>query len=275
MGKITTQSLSEGSVVVRAPRRNLPPHVAMAKKAAVLAGIKRRYEKESLVGHMYGRLYVESFHSSLKSQRRWNCRCLCGKWIVARTGALRYGHVKSCGCLQRESVRKKNMNWDFDFTKQSTGMYTIWQGMIRRCTKPSCAGWKDYGGRGIKVCDRWAQSFENFYRDIGPRPAGMSLDRIDNNGNYEPRNCRWATVDQQINNRRSNRFVSFLGLRLTIAQWSYLIGAHQPTLRQRIETLPTRQAFFSAPRVWATRTHRAWPSPNKIRSLVLRFKKQL
>jgi hypothetical protein len=115
-----------------------------------------------------------------------------------------------------------------------TGTYHTWELMMQRCTNPRNRTWFRYGGRGIQVCERWHR-FIGFLADMGIRPPGMTLDRIDTNGNYEPGNCRWATQEVQQNNRRDNRYLSIDGVALTIAQWRRRSGLKRRTLRWRLD----------------------------------------
>src|SRR5690606_14083096 len=117
------------------------------------------------------------------------------------------------------------------FSKTPT--YKSWDSAKQRCTNPADDHWPDYGGRGIGMCARWLQSFENFLTDMGKRPDGTTLDRLDVNGDYSPENCRWATPIEQHNNKRINTFVEYDGKRQTIAQWSRETGIHPDTLRRR------------------------------------------
>lgn len=116
----------------------------------------------------------------------------------------------------------------------NTREYEAWGEMIRRCTKPTHRFYNHYGGRGIKVCDRWKNSFSAFYEDMGPRPVGMSLDRIDNDGNYEPGNVEWRTAKQQNNNTSRNRFITYEGKTMTISEWADHTGIKYVTLYRRI-----------------------------------------
>lgn len=123
-------------------------------------------------------------------QRLWLCVCDCGNETVTTCGMLRNGNTKSCGCLKRGPHGKSN-----------TRVHNCWTSMLQRCNNPRNPAYKWYGARGIQVCERW-HSFENFYADMGDQPEGLSIDRINNDGNYEPTNCRWATTSEQLSNRR-------------------------------------------------------------------------
>lgn len=115
-----------------------------------------------------------------------------------------------------------------------TPEYACWESMIQRCTDPNFEAYHNYGGRGIKVCERWRYSFENFLADMGPRPEGKTLDRIDDDGDYEPGNCRWATWIEQGNNRRTNKVLEYRGIRKTIAEWARETGLSYETIRSRL-----------------------------------------
>lgn len=153
------------------------------------------------VGQRFGRLIVESRAKNRRTSAAWNCVCDCGGRLVVLGTDLRNGHTQSCGCLRRETcgaVHFKHGNSSGVNGVSST--YHSWACMIQRCTNPTRMYWKYYGGRGIRVCDRWL-IFENFLADMGQRPKHLSLDRINPDGDYEPSNCRWATALQQRHNR--------------------------------------------------------------------------
>lgn len=150
-----------------------------------------------LTGQVFGRLTVIE-KCSTRGNTQYLCQCECGTERVVRLCSLISGCTKSCGCLAREMVSERNTTHGM----YGTPTYNSWNGMKDRCLNPNSNGYKDYGGRGITICDRWLESFENFYSDMGEKPKGLSIERIDNDGNYEPLNCMWATQEQQIQNRK-------------------------------------------------------------------------
>lgn len=150
-----------------------------------------------LTGRKFGRLKVVDQAETIKQKIHWNCMCSCGNKKAINGHSLRKGLSKSCGCLQVESRYKHGMS--------NTSEFKTWASMLFRCLNKSDRKYKHYGGRGIKVCDRWLCSFSNFYKDMGARPKNLSIDRINNEGDYEPSNCRWATYKQQNNNTRRNK----------------------------------------------------------------------
>lgn len=186
-----------------------------------------------LTGMRFGRLTVIAFHSlEPRWQKKWLCRCDCGKECTPTGGSLCSGHTASCGCLHSERRNASRTKHGKARRGQAKSVeYNVWSCMIGRCRNTKD---KRYGGRGIKVCERW-QSFEAFYQDMGDRPEGHTLDRIDVNGNYEPSNCRWATNEEQSSNKRNSVFIEAFGKRQTAAQWSAETGVKQATIRARLK----------------------------------------
>lgn len=186
-----------------------------------------------LVGQTFGRLTVRRAVGRTPCRRViWECLCSCGQTRkVTSTELLSEHGTQSCGCLHREKLSRRNTTHG----KSNTSEFKIWAGMRTRCSDPKHGSYPDYGGRGIRVCPEWDRSFETFYRDMGPRPSkGHSLDRINNDGNYEPGNCRWATTQEQAGNRRITVLLTVRGVTKPLVVFAREAGLNPMTVTSRL-----------------------------------------
>lgn len=186
-----------------------------------------------LKGKKFGRLTViERVNDRNKRGTFWKCVCECGNETTVNAGHLKDGHTQSCGCIQKEHMT----NTYKTHGKTNTKLYKVWRGIIDRTEYPSQRSYQHYGGRGIKMCEEW-KNFANFYdwSVTHGYEKGLSIDRIDANGNYEPSNCRWATYIEQENNRRNNRRLTYNGETHTLSEWSRITGIKYTTLRARMQ----------------------------------------
>ena len=185
-----------------------------------------------ITGQRYGRLVaikrIEKPSHIKNHSAWWLFRCDCGAEVKTNSNNVRSGRIKSRGCWKRERLTTHG--------KTHTKLFGTWSKMRERCTNSNRQDYKNYGGRGISVCEEWINDFQAFYdwAMSNGYADNLSIDRIDNNGNYEPLNCRWATAKEQANNRRSNVFLSFDGISFTLSQWSEKTGIPHDTLRRRL-----------------------------------------
>lgn len=194
-----------------------------------------------LTGVRVNRLTVLRRVENVGRQPAWLCQCDCGAPKRVLGTHLRAGDVIDCGCGR--SARQAKSRQTHGMTDSAE--FRTWSGMKSRCSNPNGKYWAMYGGRGIAVCDRWLESFENFYADMGPRPAGTTLDRIDNDKGYSPDNCRWATRKDQQNNRRANVIVTLDGVSKTLAQWAEYYGVPYPVVKDRRSKGVSGAALFA------------------------------
>lgn len=192
-------------------------------------------------GERFGRLVVIRQSENIGGRRAWHCQCDCGATCNVTGKALRQGGTKSCGCLHSDLVSArmkvqmlKHGHCRTDIRTGQTKTHRAWNAMLSRCRNKNVKNYKDYGGRGISVCERWLK-FENFLSDMGEAPSGLTLDRINVNGDYEPGNCRWADWKTQQLNRRNNHWITFGGRTMTITQWEKEAGFPQGKISQRMK----------------------------------------
>ncbi len=199
--------------------------------------------KLDLHGRRFGRLIVLEFshYDALSERSYWSCKCDCGNTTTVLRSSLRTGNTKSCGCLARTTMFKR------EHGMSRTPTYRSWEGMISRCYRKKDKSFDLYGGRGITVCDRW-MSFDNFFADMGTRTKKTTIDRIDVNGNYEPSNCRWATHSQQVNNRRNSVLYAFRGELLNANQLAKIGKLSSSSLVLRIKKFGNVEAAVFGPR---------------------------
>ena len=184
----------------------------------------------------------------------WECVCDCGVTKSVNTQALRRGRTLSCGCHRQRLATRHGMS--------ESRIYKAWHQMNRRCSNPKDAGWSWYGGRGIIVCERW-KKFENFYADMGDPSSGETLDRIDNDGNYEPGNCRWATLYEQSRNKRSNVMVTIGDRTQCLEDWSRESGIARDTLSARLKRGCPPDRLLDPPRQYRAQETLYWgPLPD-------------
>lgn len=191
--------------------------------------IKPRKSRKEWIGKRFGNVVVISRQGSDRSGSTWLCKCDCGLETIKNTSNLRAGKAcVKCGY-------KKTGDRSRTHGMSKTPIYKIWAGMIKRCEDRKSNRYYRYGGRGIAVCKRWRESFEGFLKDMGERPSlNHSIDRINNDGDYEPSNCRWANTKIQANNRSDNRFLTSNGKTQSVYEWSKETGINQARICDRL-----------------------------------------
>lgn len=187
-----------------------------------------------LTGQRFGRLtVVKRVENNKHGHAKWLCQCECGKHIIVCGYSLKNNNTKSCGCFKKISLYKKNYKHGHSCRKKTSKTYQVWEHMIRRCKNPNVKNYKNYGGRGIKVCEAWLK-FENFLQDMGERPEGLSIDRIDNDGNYYKENCKWSTRKEQNRNKRNNILITINGVTKCLVEWCEIFNLKYNMVKSRI-----------------------------------------
>ena len=190
----------------------------------------------NLLGQKFGRLVVVEKTAIRGSSGAvfWKCLCDCGNTKNVSSSCLKTSQTKSCGCYFIDVARKKGQAKKIH-GMTNTRLYRIWSNMKNRCYSETNKKYKNYGGRGIIVCDEWKNSFEQFYKDMGIPDENLTLDRIDVNGNYEPANCKWSTQKEQQNNRRNNLIIEYQSKKYTLQQICDLLGKNSDIVQQRLK----------------------------------------
>lgn len=187
-----------------------------------------------LSGRRFGRWIVLTPERSRLDRTYWFCRCDCGAERVVSTQTLRMGLSQSCGCLRPDVSSSCNRTHGASVGSKATKEYQAWTSAKQRCYSPRNKSFKDYGRRGITMCDRWRESASAFLADMGPCPPGYSLHRIDNDGPYSPDNCKWASKIEQMRNTSRNHYIDHAGERLTLQEWAQRIGQKPHTILKRL-----------------------------------------
>ncbi len=210
--------------------------------------------KNDLLNRKFGRLTpIKRISKNRRSY--WICNCDCGNQTIVRRDGLLSGRIVSCGWYNKEKAKKGDSHRKHG--KHGTRLYRIWQAMITRCYNQNQSEYKSYGGRGITVCDEWLHDFEAFYKwaIANGYDDSLTIDRIDNNGNYKPSNCRWATRKEQANNKSNNILLTYCGITKTVAEWS------------EIQKIPARVISWRIKHKWSVEKALETPKiSNKITS---------
>jgi hypothetical protein len=175
-----------------------------------------------------------SYSKNKKSNQFWLFKCDCGNKKISRLYDVKNGKINSCGCLHKKQLAERNKS-NSKHGYFGTPTYESWASIIERCCNLNSFNYQSYGAKGITMCQKWRESFEEFLKDMGERPEGFSIDRIDVYGNYEPDNCRWASAKTQANNRTNNRKINFNNQNLNLSEWSDITGIKPSTISKRID----------------------------------------
>lgn len=214
---------------------------------------KRAANAFDLIGKRFGRVQVIAQSENFVGNSGWVCFCDCGTWKKIRGVSLTKGITSSCGCLHRERTGEAMRT--HGLTKSVE--YRAWRHAKSRCYNPNVHNYSRYGGRGVKMCERWLNSFENFLADMGPRPSGNhSIDRFPKlDGDYEPGNCQWGTQEDQVDHKENRLRYTFKGRTMTLKAWAIEIGHPYKDLHKRIHfrKWSVEKAFTTPKKKWGGR----------------------
>lgn len=189
--------------------------------------------KIDLKGMKFGKLTVVGFYETKNKKSYWKCLCACGEFTIARSDMIKSGHTKSCGCLAQE-ISKKGNHRTHELSK--TKLYNVYHSMKARCYNKRNKDYPYYGGRGIEICKEWLDNFVAFYKWANENgyEKGKSIDRINNDGNYEPENCQWVDQKIQNNNTRQNHSIEINGIAKTLSEWCEQLNVPKSTVKYRV-----------------------------------------
>lgn len=207
-----------------------------------------------ITNNRYGRLTAICRAHYIGKGTRWKCKCDCGKEAIIALDSLRAGLTKSCGCIRIEIVRARSITHGNSVSGKITKELRAWSHMKGRCLNPNDHRYKDYGARGIKICDKWINNFEEFLSDMGKCPPDHSIERRNVNGNYEPSNCYWATTHVQARTRRDNIYVQYEGETMILKDYAARVGVPYRQLHLRYRT--RGEDLFTATRAMQQRTQK-------------------
>jgi hypothetical protein len=188
----------------------------------------------------FGKLLAVKRCTNMSGKTAWECKCDCGNITFVTTSNLTCNRIRSCGCLKIKQLLERSTTHN----QRHTVLYSVWRGLRQRCNNPKHASYHNYGGRGITVCEEWDKSFQAFYdwsyangystENQKDEKLKLTIDRIDNNGNYEPSNCRWVDRKTQTRNMRTTRFITFNGQNKSVSEWCEIYGIKLQTFNTRI-----------------------------------------
>lgn len=222
-----------------------------------------------LTGKKFGRLTVEKRSTNRYGRPAWNCKCECGKETIVSTSHLRSGHTQSCGCFHKEILKSTNLTHGHTAKGKRSWEFSTWVNILTRCNNKKVRSYKDYGAKGIKVCERWSgdDGFENFFADMGPRPSlSHSIGRKLNHVGYEPGNCQWETKLQQGQNTSRVKNLTYNGKTQCVSAWCRELGLGDSGIHLRLQNGWSLERALSTPKMGhknKPETHNCDPSVSR------------